>query len=271
MSMRWGLFLLMMLGLACVAPKARKPLQELNQANLAQQKQFDSLLSNRPEWQWLEAKFNADIRVGDERFSAKGRLRMRNDSLIWLSIKPDIAIIEVFRIIIVNDTAQVLDLLNKKYYWGSVRQATAWLGPESGLSELQNIVWGYPFLLQPRERFSAFQAEKETVLSTFGQPEEPENTELNGQHLRFFGLGRLSESLLIRSAEKQRIRMEFTGYHPIEKQLWPGKINISTRANGKDISISLDMQRVQLQGPFDFPFTIPDAYPRFNLSEFGGN
>lgn len=128
----------------------------MNEANLALQKQFDSLLSNRPEWDWLEAKFNADIRVGDERFAAKGRLRMRNDSLIWLSIKPDIAIIEVFRIIIVNDTAQVLDLLNKKYYWGSVRQATAWLGPESGLAELQNIVWGYPFCFNPGTVFRPF-------------------------------------------------------------------------------------------------------------------
>lgn len=271
MSMRFGFMMVLVLCIGCVAPKARKPLQEMNEANLALQKQFDSLLSNRPEWDWLEAKFNADIRVGDERFAAKGRLRMRNDSLIWLSIKPDIAIIEVFRIIIVNDTAQVLDLLNKKYYYGSVRQATAWLGPESGLAELQNIVWGYPFLLQSRDRFSAFQADNETVLSTFGQMEEPEGNQVDGQRLRFFGLGRLSESLIVRSAEKQRIRMEFTGYHPIDRQLWPGKISISTQANGKEISIVLDMQRVQLQGPFDFPFTIPDAYPRFNLSEFGGN
>ena len=183
------------------------------------QKQFDSLLSNQPDWQWMEAKFNADIRVGDERFSAKGRLRMRNDSLIWLSIKPDIAIIEVFRIIIVNDTAQVLDLLNKKYYSGSVRQATSWLGPESSLAELQNIIWGYPFLIYPKENFSSYLADKEAVLSTFGSLEEPSLPNIDGQRLRFFGLGRLSQSLIVRAAEQQRIRMEFTGYHPIEKQL----------------------------------------------------
>ena len=270
MKMFRGFWLLVMVGFGCVAPKARKPLQELNQANLAVQKQFDSLLSNQPDWQWMEAKFNADIRVGDERFSAKGRLRMRNDSLIWLSIKPDIAIIEVFRIIIVNDTAQVLDLLNKKYYSGSVRQATSWLGPESSLAELQNIIWGYPFLIYPKENFSSYLADKEAVLSTFGSLEEPSLPNIDGQRLRFFGLGRLSQSLIVRAAEQQRIRMEFTGYHPIEKQLWPGKIEISTRANAKDIRISLDMQRVQLQGPLDFPFTVPDAYPRFNLSQFGG-
>jgi len=271
MSKHFGFMAFLVVCLGCVAPKARKPLQEMNQANLALQKQFDSLLSNRPEWDWLEAKFNADIRVGEERFTAKGRLRMRNDSLIWLSIKPDIAIIEVFRIIIVNDTAQVLDLINKKYYWGSVRQATAWLGPESSLGELQNIVWGYPFLLEPPTHFSSFQAQNETVLSTFGALEEPINDQIAGQRLRFFGLGRLSESLLIRAAGQQRIRMEFSGYHPIDKQLWPGKISISTRANGKEIFIQLDMQRVQLQGPFEFPFTVPDAYPRYNLSEFGSN
>src|SRR5688500_12861372 len=110
-------YLLLLLLITLVpACKTRKSLIEVKDQVKPSTKTTAQIVPAETNFEWFDGKFNADINNEGKSNSVKGRDRIRRDSLIWISIKPDVAIIEVYRILISPDSVLLVNYLDKKYF-----------------------------------------------------------------------------------------------------------------------------------------------------------
>ncbi len=81
------------------------------------QKLYDNIISNYLDYKTLSIKFSSKI---EENISFNGNLRIKSDSIIWISLS-SIFGIEVARIMLTPDSLKFIDRLQKKYYTGDYK------------------------------------------------------------------------------------------------------------------------------------------------------
>lgn len=98
------------------------------------QKLYDNILSNYLDYNTLSIKFSSKIALSfdratlsddrvdypEENISFNGNLRIKRDSIIWISLS-SIFGIEVARIMLTPDSLKFIDRLNKKYFTGDYK------------------------------------------------------------------------------------------------------------------------------------------------------
>ena len=77
---------------------------------------FGKLKANELNYRGFTAKFSAEYTNQGKKTSFNGQLRIQKDSLIWLSFSPGLGI-EVFRIMITQDSVMFINRMNNTYFW----------------------------------------------------------------------------------------------------------------------------------------------------------
>jgi len=95
------------------------------------------------DYEWFGARIASEVRVKDERHSFKTILKMRKDSVIWLSISPALGI-EVARMVITPDSVKFIDKWNDQYFIGDYEIMQERLDLGFDFSLLQDMVVGNP-------------------------------------------------------------------------------------------------------------------------------
>ncbi|MFM7106290.1 MAG: DUF4292 domain-containing protein [Flavobacteriales bacterium] len=109
----------------------------------------------------LDAEFNA----GDESQSFKATVRIRKDSIIWVSIAPLLGI-EMIRLLVTPDSLKYLSKIpdQKFYYFGGISELSEKTGADLSFDVLQNILFGNAFGLEEDDMKFRSEAEAENYL-----------------------------------------------------------------------------------------------------------
>jgi hypothetical protein len=263
------LFCCAWLWFACSSRKQSQQVPGENQSMELSSLPIDSLIGQPKSWEWLESKFNASIETQEKSFSAKGRMRMRKDSLIWISIKPDIAIFEVFRLLILPDSTQALDLLNKNYYFGANGDLSEAAGIPFELLQLQEAMLGRPFFTQKQESYQTGALGELLWAASNGAETMKESPDLilPGQFLSFESPGRIQQIILGQPQHQQRTDITIHSYTEQEGYLLPQELSLMSTAPNRRLTIRMDFSKYKLNEELSFPFTVPDSYPRKSIQE----
>lgn len=263
------LFCCAWLWFGCSSTKHRQHPPKQTQAMEVSSLPLDSLVGQAKSWEWLESKFNASIETQEKNFSAKGRMRMRKDSLIWISIKPDIAIFEVFRLLILPDSTQALDLLNKNYYFGANGDLSKAAGIPFELLQLQEAMLGRPFFTQKQESYRTGALGDLLWAASNGAESMKENPDLilPGQFLSFESPGRIQQIILGQPQQQQRTDITIHSYTGQEGYLLPQVLSLKSTGPGRRLTIRMEFSKYRLNEELSFPFTVPDSYPRKSIQE----
>jgi len=98
---------------------------------------------NQFNFEWLAMKVDAEMSAKGESRGFKANIRMRRDSVIWISISPALGI-EVFRVLITPDSVKYISRIpdDKYYYAGGFTAVTDLAGVDMDFNMIQDLLIG---------------------------------------------------------------------------------------------------------------------------------
>ncbi len=242
----------------------KKPLKEYGFSYL-----YSKMLENHVSFDYLNAKFDIEYIEGRKNTELRGQLRIKSDSLTWLSFSPALGI-EAARILLSNDTVKFINRLNKTYFIGEYVILDSLLNTTIDYSILQSMIIGnditqydvnkykstidgglYRITIQERRKIK-----KEMKSGELDSKVLVQNVWLDPDHFRIrrIDLKELGD-------DNKRLDVTYDDFIQIEDQLFPSKIIINI-VSQKSITINVDILKIELNDPLSFPFKVPKKYEK---------
>ncbi len=213
---------------------------------------------------WFAARVAVDAELDSEKRSFNVNLRMRRDSIIWMSISPALGI-EVARVLISPDSVKVLNRINGTYFKGGFGYLSELLQADLNFKMLQSILLGNAYLHYTVDKYILDRENGEFVLSTFKKRKMKRENEME--------IPEIVTQEIWYSPERQRVsRMEMRDYRPmrnfsvrylaydlIDSLQVPSSFQIDAQAN-KSLRVQMTYSRIVLNKEQNTAFSIPDDY-----------
>jgi hypothetical protein len=213
---------------------------------------------NNLDWQplvfdYLILKSKVNIKTKDNNVNATANIRMKKDSIIWISVTPGMGI-EVFRSIITPDSVKIINRLENKYDKYSIAYLREALGIDLNFYHLQNIVVGD--LLLPLEQqdqvndvpleelWEITQERKNMLAASLLSKRQKKITQLDA-----------------RNQDQKSLRVTYTNFTTVDSLVMHQAQSL-LMVNGKDSSfIETSHQKIEFsKKPLAFPFSVPKKY-----------
>lgn len=249
--------------------KAEKPIV-IRESKKLVERTADELLSliyqNSFNADWLAAKAEVESNVDGKKNSFDITLRMRKDSVIWVSISPLLGL-EAARVMITRDSVKFMSRLNKEYQVSDYNFLNNWLRMNIDFDIIQAILTGNIFAYKKNKFNSVYENEdRYYILSTLSRrklkrameekdPNKPvvQDMWVSDENFRIIKLSieddRIKKSLI---TEYNNFKTTPAGEFPYES-----KTNISAE---KKSDFSISFKKVIVNEPQQFPFNIPGSY-----------
>lgn len=244
------------LALVCLMACKTQEIAEVTPKNIKNLRGFTNYIeSNRPEYQWFSAKVKIDLQTPSRNLSGKANLKMRKDSLIWLSVSPALGV-EVARIQVTQDSMYILNRMENTIKTLPVTKIDRYLGDRDfGLKNMGRIMLGQPaFSLQKDYEFSADSSEvhltKKDRVYTEKMSFYPDMLKTKNYNLE-------------KPASNQSVNIDYTGYQKVDDHYLPGNIQVKVQ-NPAPISLNLEMDNLYFEKNSEVSFNIPSSYERID-------
>ncbi len=252
---------------SCKSTRAtlKKPLKEYGFNYL-----YAKMLENHIDFDYLNAKFNISYLEDRKKTNLKGQLRIRKDSLIWISFSPALGI-EAARLSLSDDSIKFINRLNKTYIAGEYDLLNERINSTIEYSILESMIIGndltqydvnkykatidgglYRITIQERKKIRKYLKSGESDSKVLVQ-----NIWLDPENFRV----RQIDLKELNDGDNKKLVVFYDDYKTIDDQLFPGKISINISSQ-KSINIEIEFAKVELEKPLSFQFKIPKKYTR---------
>ncbi|MCF8257242.1 MAG: DUF4292 domain-containing protein [Flavobacteriales bacterium] len=211
----------------------------------------------------MSSKVNISYKVGEQGQSFSARVRMKQDSIIWVSIAPMLGI-EMVRAVITPDSLKLLDRFGKRFYIGPFDRLDQLLGVDLNFAMLQALITGNNIDLYAMERYEsrpdAVMYMVQVATPTRREQRKGANmvsinqqTWLEPQHFT------VARSLVVAADTGSSLDATYRNPMPMGKVHFPERM--AFRIEGRQ-QAQVDMQwfRPQSASGQDFPFSVPEGY-----------
>ncbi|MFH0895010.1 MAG: DUF4292 domain-containing protein [Bacteroidota bacterium] len=254
---------LMMMGCHSARRAIKAPLKESGPEFL-----FQKMKESELKFEWINAKFECTAVLNKDKASFKGHLRIRRDSIIWVSITPALGI-EVARVKITEDSVKMINRINSTFLSGNFSYLNELINAEFDYDMLQSFIIGNDFTYYENDKFKSGIDNHCYLLSTVGRRKlkksrneqakprlmtedlwlDPEGFKILRHRINEFKLGR-------------KVEANYSDFHALDDgQKQPYKMVFEAVAE-KKLKITIDFLKFNLNEPQDFPFNIPEDYQR---------
>lgn len=229
---------------------------------------YEKLLENQTSFNYFSSKFSIDYEQGKNKTSLKGQMRIKNDSIIWISFTPALGI-EAARVMLTNDSIKFINRLNKTYFSGKYDLVDSVLNTTIDYALLQSMLVGNDltqydvkkfrssvdnqlYRLTIRERRKIKRYIKHGEIDTRVLVQQiwlyPENYRIARIDIKEQGLD-----------DNNKLRVYYDEYIEVGNQLFPSKMRIEI-VSSKSIFINVEFSKEEINSSLDFPFKIPSKY-----------
>jgi hypothetical protein len=244
------------------APPPAKP-----KASLASEV-FDSVMSHQFEFEWLTAKAQVDYtdKTG-ETSSFDVNIRMRRDSVIWISITPLLGI-EAARVLINRDSLVLLDRVHKEWKVRSFEFLTDMLRTEVDFDMMQAVLLGNYFMYQRNEKIrSYYEEDPYAILSTLNKRqvrramEEKDPARPVIQDFWIDGNYRIVKSRITDDKLDRWVEATYSSFFPVNSRLFAQNMVVTFFAS-TPVIMKVSFSKVTAEESVTLPFTIPERYEK---------
>lgn len=260
----FSLFITSMLISSCSTKKniIRQPLREEGEAYL-----LGKLTESELKFDWLSARCNVAV-IDDKKSKTEfnGQIRMKADSVLWISLSPAMGI-EVARLMITSDSIKFINRLEKNYFTGDFEFISDKFQTTIDFDILQAIILGNDMHSYENESFRAGIDRMEYKLQSTNRHKNrkfhkqkdnpkilvqniwlnPDNFKITRVNLKEFG------------EDNKRLQADYSSFKAIDSQLFPSSLLIEIQSE-KKLIVEINFTRLELNSAQDFPFKIPDNY-----------
>ncbi len=229
---------------------------------------YKKMIDNQMDFDYLSARFNIAYEQNRDKTNLKGQIRIKNDSIIWLSVTPALGI-EALRVQLTSDSVKFINRLNKTYFKGEYAIVDSLLNTTIDYFLLQSMLVGndlmqydvnkfrssvdgglYRMNIRERKKIKQYLKQGETNSMVLVQQIwlYPDNYRIARIDVKEQG-----------EDENNKLKVYYSDYQDIDGQLFPGTIKIEI-SSSKSVTIDVDYNRVELNKPLKFPFKIPGKY-----------
>ena len=220
---------------------------------------------NRFEFDNIDTKFN--VRLEGNNIGLKGQLKMKNDSVIWISLSLKLGI-EVARVMITEDSVKLINRTNKTYFVESVDKFQERLPSEVTMQFLQDILVGNDILLSKNDKFKVtiddnsykLESDKNTFWIT------PKTFKVKSCQLSTVSYQQSAISYQQSTVNGQRstVSVIYDNFQEINGKLLPTKIILNANEDF-DIKLEIDYSDVKVGERLEFPFNISKKFNKIKL------
>ena len=275
------------------ACKSGKPIVRLNPdlpARSGEKVIERMLVADTLQPRYYTAKANVDITIGEESKSFKAQVKSVHDSAAWISVVPALGI-EVARVLLTPDSLKMLDKLHDQYFVGDTAAAKKRFGLQPGLGLFQQALLGRAIGLDPQEKNRSEREDGMYLLTSkekrrFVRAAEDMSPSDTLARDRDMGERRLERTL--RKAEERDAIVYRYWVHPetfratrvqiadlvhdqtadvryeergdASQAHLPARISITLSEPGRIARGTLELTRIDLEGPIQLNFKIPEKY-----------
>jgi len=240
----------------------KKPLKEYGFEYL-----YNKMNENQVTFTSLTSKFTIDYFENKSKTSLKGQLRIKSDSVMWLSFSPALGI-EAARVMLTNDSVKFINRLNKTYFTGKYKLLDSLLNTTVEYSILQSMFLGndltqydvnkfkssidggfYRITIRERRKVKKYMKKGEIDTKVLVQNIwlDPETFRIRKIDIKELG------------GDSKKLLVTYDEYIEVDGQLFPKKMTIKIVAE-KSIGINIDFVKIQLDIDQKYPFRIPSKY-----------
>lgn len=209
---------------------------------------FKNVLSNDFQFSFLQAKTRMSFNDGTMNQSFTANIRMQQNEIIWLSLTGPFGI-EGARVYITQDSIQIIDKLNKKYYKEPFSYLNQYIPFDLDFQFLQNLIIGSAFDHQITKQNFKIQ-EQQYVLSE----------EYNGiESTYYFNPQFKYEKIAMNDKALQReIAIQYNDYVYTNDQLFSMLRLLAFQEPGRTINLEMNFTKVKKEESLTFPFNVPN-------------
>jgi hypothetical protein len=228
---------------------------------------FNKLKEYELKYNWFTAKFSADYQNENQRNSFNGQIRIRRDSLIWLTFSPMLGI-EVFRMMITQDSIKFINRINDTYFKGDYNFVNNFLHSNIDFDILQSFLTGNDLSFYENGTFRASIDNLQYKLSTADRRKLRKFVRNSREKIRVliqniwidpanFKITRAD----VKEIEKPNMQLEatYSEFKPIGSQSLPSRLSYKISADN-DIRVNVNFSKIDIDIPQAFPFRIPSDY-----------
>jgi hypothetical protein len=258
----YSLLFLLLISCSPVRKALKEPIREEGPEFL-----FAKLKESELKYDWFSAKFSADYENNGQEHSFNGQIRIRKDSLIWISLTPMLGI-EAVRLMITQDSVKFINRLNDTYFLGDYDFVNRFLNTNIDFDLLQAFLLGNDLQYYENGKFRATIDNREYKLSTAERSKLRKYVKSSEERLKIFiqNIWLDPATYKITHADVKEIRRDniklesfYGDFTPLEGQLFPGKMEYTIKAE-HTIRVKADFSRMTINIAQQFPFKIPSNY-----------
>jgi hypothetical protein len=231
------------------------------------------LKSNEFQFTKLNAKLNAEVAIDSSFNSFVVSLRIRKDSIIWMSISK--LGIEGARVLITKDSVSFMNRINNTYFKGDFSYLSKLLNTQLDFEMLQSLLVGNSVAFYDEdEKIKPGITSCAYTLGTIRKYKLRKVME-KGKDLKDPAQSiyltpenfKISRILFYEFNPDRSFDANFTEFKKVDStQLCPSKMKYLIKAQ-KNVDISIDYTKIQLSEGQSFPFKIPNNYEQIVYKE----
>lgn len=258
-----------MLFSSCRSQKAgiKKPLRLLVPDYVLEQ-----MHKNQSSFNWFSGKARVDFIDGKKKTAFTAQMRMKRDSVIWISVSTGIGI-EGARLLLTQDSVKYINRMDKTYFVSDYSFLSKLIKTEISFSMIQALLTAKDFSwydyqdLKAKIDNKSYQIEstnrrdlkKQSKLTTFEQATYYQSLWINPKTFKI-------QNIKIKEIgnEKNKIYASYTHYKSINEQLIPYSFDVEFGSR-KNLRLEMEYYKINLDQELSFPFNISKKYTLLEL------
>ena len=233
-----------------------------------------NLKANEFKFDRLNAKFSAETEIDSTSASFTVTLRMKKDSLIWMSISK--LGIEGARVLITKDSVKLVNRIKNTFFIGDFAYISKLVNTELDFEMLQSLLVGNSVEFYDEDekikpgidncQYTLGTIRKKTlrkVMEKGKELKEPaQSIYMDPESFK------VASILFYEFAPERSFNAIYNDYKTINDspQLFPMKMNYTIKAQ-KSVKMAIEYSKVTLNEEQSFPFKIPENYEQITIKE----
>lgn len=226
---------------------------------------IDSVERAHFDFEWVSSKISGKYKDADQSFSFKGNLKIRKDSIIWMSISPGLGL-ELGRVLMDADSIHFMNRFDKTYYKSSYKDLSERIQSPLSFSRIQALLVGNALSdFDSKKYFSELKKEKFRLSSVSDkQLKKMERSRRKSDEEIYVAEiipqdSKIVLQQLINLSQNRVLTVEYEDFENHDNQRFAESVGLSIQAV-KEMSLSLSYSKIQLNKQSKFPFKVPKTY-----------
>jgi hypothetical protein len=259
---------------SCSSKKPTATIKPRELRQISHQQLYDSIRLNYGNYSNVSIRFSAQL-VNPKPIQIKGTIRVKKDSIIWVSITPALNI-EAVRCVLTPDSVRYINRIDKTYYEGGydiIQKITAVPMNYSALqSVLLNEMIYYPFelnidTLQVFQTYQIAKRKNELVAQNYSFRERRAiagrraDTTAIFQSMNFMiDCFRVSEFAIVDDAKNLKVQTKYSFFTLIDSIAFPKILTFEVKSHKKRMEFILNYEKVEFNIEQTYPFGVNAKY-----------